>query len=178
MKANAVPDADATNALAPAIAAMMNAVHSDAATAAAAVDADSASRLGRARADAATILAGARADGAAVAQHATTATVIAAKREGREAILGAQRRAYDALRHAVRSELARVIDSPNGVALVARLEALARERLGPNAIVERLDDGRVGVRATDGSRSIDVPVDRFIDREIAACGDRIAALWR
>ena len=153
---------DPATALAPAIAAMLNAV----------------SRVARARAEAATILAGARADGAAAAQHATTATITAAKREGREAILGAQRRAYEALRQGVQAELARRIESPQGVALLVRLEALARARLGPNATVERLGDGRIGVRATDGSRSLDVPVDRFIEHEIAAFGDRIAALWR
>jgi vacuolar-type H+-ATPase subunit E/Vma4 len=153
-------------------------VRSAAATAAAAAGADEASRVERARADAATILAGARADGAAAARHATTATVTTTKREGREAILGAQRRAYEALRQAVRDELARAVDSPQGVALLLRLEALARARLGPNATVERLDDGRIGVRATEGSRRLDVPVDRFIDREIAGSGERIRALWQ
>jgi len=177
-KANVASETDALNTLAPAIAAMMDAVRSGAAVAAQATDADSATRVARARADATAILAGARADGAAAAQHATTATITTAKRECREAVLGAQRRAYEALRNAVHAELARSIDSPQGVALLARLEALARTRLGPNATVERLDDGRIGVRATDGSRTLDVPVDRFIDREIAAFADRIAALWR
>jgi vacuolar-type H+-ATPase subunit E/Vma4 len=177
-RANVATQTETANALAPAIAAMMDAVRFDAATAATVAGADSASRVARARADATAIIAGARADGAAAAQHATTATIITAKRECREAILGAQRRAYEALRNGVHAELARSIDSPQGAALLARLAALARERLGPNATVERLDDGRIGVRATDAGRSLDVPVDRFIDREIAGFSDRIAALWR
>jgi hypothetical protein len=172
------PQTAATSALAPAIAAMLDAVRCAAATATAAAGAQAASQVERAQADAATILAGARADGAAAAHYATTATVIAATREGREAILRAQRRAYEALRQGVRAELARNIESPQGVALLLRLETLARARLGPDATVERLDGGCIGVRATAGSRRLDVPVDRFIEREIAGFGDRIAALWR
>jgi len=178
MKANAAAETAAASALAPAIAAMMDAVRSDAATAVAAASADAATGVERARVDAAAILAGARADGAAAAHHATIAMVTTAKREGREAILGAQRRAYEALRQGVHAALAGTIESPQGIALLARLDVLARARLGPNAIVERLDDGRIGVRATDGGRSLEVPIDRFIDHELAACHDRITALWR
>lgn len=175
---NTSEEPDANHALAPAIAAMLNAVRSHAATAVATANADAASRVERARADAATIIAGARSDGATAAQRATTASLIAVKRAGREAILCAQRRAYEALRHGVQAAVAQNITSPQGVALLLRLEALARARLGPNATVEQLDDGRIGVRATDGSRSLDVPVDRFVDHEIVELGDRIAALWR
>ncbi len=168
----------AASALAPAIAAMLHDVQSDAQAVAVAAGAEAASRVERARADAAAILAAARADGAAAGRHATTAKVTAAQRAGREAILGAQRRAYEALRQGVRAELARSIETPQGVALLARLEALARTSLGPNATVERLGDGRIGVRATEGGRTLDVPVDRFVDYEIAVLGERIATLWR
>jgi vacuolar-type H+-ATPase subunit E/Vma4 len=178
MKTDAATESAAPSAIGTAIAAMLRGVRSDAATATAAAGADAASRVERARADAATILTGARADGAAAARYATIATVTAAKRAGREAILRAQRRAYEALRQGVQAELAHSIESPQGAALLARLEALARTRLGPSATVERLDDGRIGVRATDGSRYLDVPVDRFIEHEIAGLGERIATLWQ
>jgi vacuolar-type H+-ATPase subunit E/Vma4 len=157
---------------------MLSAARCSAATAISASSARAASRLDGAHNDAAKILADARADGAATARYATTAIVTTAKRESREAILAAQRRAYEALRQGVREELARLVESSEGVAMLLRLEALARTRLGPNATVERLNDGRVGVRATDGSRNLDVPVDRFVDSELAGLGDRIAALWR
>ena len=141
-------------------------------------EADAAIVLAQATTDAAEILAQARADGAAAAEHAATAAVTAAGREGRELILGAQRRAYDALRQGARDELARRVASSAGVALFARLEALARARLGPGATIARLDDGRIGVRATDGKRSLELTADRFVEHQLAARVDRIAALWR
>jgi vacuolar-type H+-ATPase subunit E/Vma4 len=164
--------------LAPAIDALLRAARAGAASAVANSDADAASRVERASADAATIIAQARADGAAAAEHASSAAVTAAQREGREAILGAQRRAYEALRQAVHAELGRRIESSDGVAMLARLEALARARIGAKATVQRLDDGRIGVRATDGKRNLDLPVDRFVEHELAGMGDRIAALWQ
>jgi hypothetical protein len=170
---------DATmQALAPTIDAMLRAAHAAAATTVATSHADAAKQIAGARTDAASILAQARADGTAAAERGATAAVTAAQRAGREAVLGAHRRAYDALRHAIHAELARQIESAAGVAMMARLEALARDRIGANAKVRRLDDGRIGVRASDGNRSLDLPIDRFVEEELAGLCDRIAALWR
>ena len=77
----------------------------------------------------------------------------------------------------MREALADRAGGTEGAALLARLEALARARLGPDAIVHRLDDGRIGVGATDGKRSLEVTADRFVERELAALGDRVGALW-
>jgi len=164
--------------LAPAVDAVMRAAHAAAATAVATSHADATGQLASARAEAASILAQARADGTAAAEHAATAAVTAAQRAAREAVLAAHRRAYDALRHAIHDEVARRIESADGVAMLLRLEALARERIGPNATIRRLDDGRIGVRASDGNRSLDLAVDRFVEDELAGFGDRIAALWQ
>jgi hypothetical protein len=168
----------ALTALAPTIDAVLRAAHADAATTVESSHADAGSQVARARSEAAAILDQARADGAAAAEHAATAAVIAAQREGREAILGAHRRAYDALWKAIREALASRIGSSEGVAMLLRLEALARARIGPNATVRHLDDGRIGVRATDGTRTLELPVDRFVENELAARGDGIAALWQ
>ncbi len=170
---------DATlGALAPAMDSMLSAARSEATATIAAARARVANSIDEAHSEAAKILAGARADGAAAARPATISSVTTAKREGREAVLGAQRRAYESLRQGVREELARHIESSEGIEMLRRLDALARARLGPNATVERLDGGRIGVRATDGGRNLDLPVDRFIDKEISALGDRIADLWQ
>jgi hypothetical protein len=170
--------AAALRELAPTIDAVLRAAHTAAASMVATSRADAAKQIASARTDAASILAQARADGTAAAEHAATAAVTAAQRAGREAVLGAHRRAYDALRHAIHDEVTRQIESADGVAMLLRLEALARDRIGANATVRRLDDGRIGVHATDGNRSLDLPVDRFVAEELARLGDRIAALWR
>jgi vacuolar-type H+-ATPase subunit E/Vma4 len=164
--------------LAPTIDAVLRAAHAAATTAVATSRTDAAKQIASARSDAASILAQARADGTAAAEHAATAAVTAAQRAGREAVLGAHRRAYDALRQGIHDELARRIESADGTAMLLRLEALARDRIGPNATVCRLDDGRIGVRATGGNRSLELPIDRFVEEELAGLGDRIAALWQ
>jgi vacuolar-type H+-ATPase subunit E/Vma4 len=165
-------------ALAPVIDALLRAAQADAANSMSAAEADAAAQLAQARAEAAAIVARAKADGEAAAEHASAAALIAARRESRETILAAHRRAYELLRQGVFDELARRADSPAGSALLAQLEALVRARLGPDATIGRLDAPRIGVRATDGKRQVEMTVDPFVERELAAFGDRIEALWR
>lgn len=165
-------------ALRPTIEMLQSTARAAAASDVSEAQADASSVLAQARADAAAILARARADGEAAAEHAAAAAVTAAGREGRELILGAHRRAYEALRRAVGAELARRLEGSAGAALLARFEALARARLGEGATIGRLADGRIGVTATDGKRSLEFTTDQFVDRELAARSDRIAALWQ
>jgi vacuolar-type H+-ATPase subunit E/Vma4 len=165
-------------ALAPVIDALLHAARTNAAHCVSAAEADAAAQLEQARAEAAAILAQAKADGEAAAEHASAAAVIAAGREGRETILAAHRRAYELLRRGMFEELTRRADSPAGAALLARLEALVRARLGPDATISRLAAPRIGISATDGKRHVELTADPFVERELAAFGDRIEELWR
>jgi hypothetical protein len=165
-------------ALAPVLDLLMRTARANAVKAVAAAEADSSDRLERSRAEAAALLAKARADGEAAAERASAVAVGAARREGRETTLAAHRRAYEALRLGIREALADRVESTEGAALLSRLEALARGRLGPNASVLRLDDGRIGVSGTDGKRSLELTVDRLVERELAALGDRVEGLWQ
>ena len=165
-------------ALAPVTEMLARDARADAERAVAAVDADASAQLARAGAEAAAILARARADGEAAAERAADAAVAAARRAGRETILAAQRRVYEAVREGALEALARRARSPEVDALLTRLEALARTRLGPDAEVRRLAGARIGVRATAGTRQGELTVERFVDRELAALGERVAELWR
>ena len=140
----------------------------------AAARADADAVLGSAGRKAEAILAQARADGEAAALRTSAAVVAAARREGRERVLAARRRVYDELRRAARATVAGTGDSAVE-ALFARLEELARRRLGPNAAVFR---SPAGVRATAGARTIEVTVDDAIDRELEQLGERVAELWQ
>jgi vacuolar-type H+-ATPase subunit E/Vma4 len=165
-------------ALAPVIEALLHAAHANAANCVSAAEADAAAQLEHARAEAAAILAQAMTDGEVAAEHAASAAVIVAGREGREMILAAHRRAYEMLRQGISEELVRRSESPEGAALVALLEALVRARIGPDATISRLHRPRIGVSATDGKRHVEMTADPFVERELAAFGDRIEELWR
>jgi len=171
-------NAEAMTELAPTIDVLLSIARTAATSSIEAAKADAATLLDHGHADAAAILAQARADGKAAAEHAASAAITVARRTGRERILSAHRRAYEALYDGICKELRHQASSSSGIALFAKLTALAHERLGPNAVVTQLEDGRIGVHATDGKLSLELSADRYVQREIATLGDRIEALWK
>ncbi len=170
--------ASVLTALDPVIDALLRAARAEAAKCVSEAEAEASAQLEQARAEAAAVLARARAEGEAAAEHASAAAVIAAGRESRETVLATHRRAYEMLRQGISDTLARRADSPEGAALLARLEALVRARLGPDATIRRLDGARIGVSATDGKRYVEMTTEQFVERELAAFGSRIEELWR
>lgn len=140
--------------------------------------ADASALLAAAGEEAEAIRARARADGEAVAERLASVALATARREGHEAVLGAQRRVYEAVRRGAHEALVQAGGSAGVDALLARLERLARLRLGPEADVRRLNGERVGIRATAGIRSIELTVDELIEREVAQLADRVESLWR
>jgi len=164
--------------LTPVVDAVLRDVRDDVERDVAAAVADASALLAEAGEEAEAILARARADGEAAAERLASAALAAARREGHEAVLGAQRRVYEAVRRGAHEALVQAAGSAGVDALLARLEGLARARLGPGADVRRLGGERVGICATAGTRAIELTVDELIEREVAQLADRVENLWR
>lgn len=165
-------------ALAPVVEALLADARDDAAKVVAAADADASARHARAQAEADAILAQARSDGEAAAAHAAAATLAEARRTAREVVLAAQRDVVEAVRRGALDALARRAASAALEPVFARLETMARTRLGGDAEVHRLVHDRIGVRASAGARVVELTTERLVEHELAALAERIAEVWR
>jgi vacuolar-type H+-ATPase subunit E/Vma4 len=162
-------------ALAPVAAALRAHAERDAAALLAAADADVRDTEAAARARAAATIAQARADGEAAAERAARVALASARRDARGDVLAARRRALEMVRAGALAELARRWTTPAGDALVERLTAAARARLGPDAVVRPIDGPGVGAEA--GGRHLDVTCASLLERALAEFGARIDELW-
>jgi vacuolar-type H+-ATPase subunit E/Vma4 len=122
------------------------------------------------------ILESARAEGAAAARRSGTRVLADARRESRERILHAQRDVYEQVRSLAQDQLDRLASAPAAKELNARLETMARGRLGPTATVEDSKSG-IGVIAAQGRRRLDLSCDALVERELAEMAPRIEELW-
>ncbi len=132
--------------------------------------------LAQAQRQADAILAAARESGADLARQGASAALADARREARHTVLAVQRLVYEQARAQARERLCAIANSPEAVALNARLGDIARERLGSNAVVTTVA-GEIGVVARDGDRRVDLGTDALLERAVAALGEEIGALW-
>ena len=95
-------------------------------------------------------------------------------REQRRRVLRARCEAHDRIRGEAIEAVLELRRETGYRAFEERLEAIARRTLGEDALVERDPEGTGGVRATHGSRSIDLSLPRLADVCFAAMNDEIA----
>jgi vacuolar-type H+-ATPase subunit E/Vma4 len=133
----------------------------------------------RARDESMRIQETARSEGEAAADLETARELALARTEARRLVLEAQRAVYLGFRdQALASALALRADRKAYALLLDRLERVARDALGGGVAVERDPEGVGGVRASGGSRSVDLTLPVLVDDCIAALGMRTEELWR
>jgi vacuolar-type H+-ATPase subunit E/Vma4 len=163
--------------LAPLREALIATAHRDAervrAETAAAVEAE----LAAAREDAAELVGRARAEARERAELDSRRREAAQRREAQARVLRARREAYESLRDEAAAAVLRLREDPGYEALLDRLEASARERLGPAVSIERDPPGTGGVIARDGQRSIDATLPALAAAALEALGGGVEELW-
>lgn len=99
-----------------------------------------------------------------------------ARRQERAIVLAAQRSAYEQLRSRARIAVRGLRSDPGYPDLLARLRAVARERLGPAAVVR--EDTSGGIVANDGSRRLSLTLDAATDRTVGLLAAEAEELWQ
>ena len=92
-------------------------------------------------------------------------------------MLRARREAYESLRDETVAAVLGLRWDPGYEALLDRLEADARERLGADAAIQRDPPGLGGVIAHDGQRLIDATLPVLAARALEALGSEVDELW-
>jgi vacuolar-type H+-ATPase subunit E/Vma4 len=136
---------------------------------------DAAGRIRRATAQAETLLEQARAEGEAQAADAVARELARAGREARTIVLRARADLADQVRSAARTAVVALRDDPGYPALRERLVAMALAALGTDAVVTEAPDG--GIRATRGSRSVDLSLPVLAERAFDRLGQEVTRLW-
>jgi len=139
-------------------------------------DRDAAATVAAARAEAEQLLAEARTAGDAQARSAAAAALTRVRREARGRVLAARRDAYDQATSSVADAAAALRHAAVYPELEDRLAALARLRLGPEAVVTS-DPDVGGVVATLGTRSVDLRLPVLARRCLVTLGAGVEQLW-
>ncbi len=142
-----------------------------------AADAETEQRIAAARREAGTIIAQARARGESEGRVAGARDAAVQRSFAHQQVLAAQREVYDELHRRARDATLALRDDPEYPALLDRLSAAARRELGDGAEIERDPPEVGGVRARDGTRSVDYTLPVLADRAIAELGPRLRDIW-
>jgi vacuolar-type H+-ATPase subunit E/Vma4 len=138
---------------------------------------EAASKIGEGEAQARDRLEKARAEGARAAEREAQRRLVHAKREARRMVLHAQREAYEHLMTSAvgaARQLRRHAKYPD---LEERLVRLAKDLLGADAEIQRDPEGRGGVRARKGSRSVDLSLPALARRCVEERTESVSSLW-
>jgi vacuolar-type H+-ATPase subunit E/Vma4 len=165
----------ATDALGPVRDALLARARADAAAEVARAEEDARRTVQEAGRRADAVRAEARARGEADAHAVLTATSARCRREARSVVLGAQRAVSAALRERVHAGLPRLREDPAFPAMERRLEAQARELLGPDARLTRHPSG--GFLAESRGRRAELTLAAVADRELDRLGPELQSLW-
>ncbi len=150
-------------ALEPLRAALIARALAEAAEERASADEDGQRALAAAQQQADAVLADARAQGERDAAALLAAERARSHRSARGIVLGAQRAAYDELREQARAAVRDLLADP---ARRARLEAIARGRLGDHAVAHEQPGGGLVAETSDGRR-VDASVHALVDSAVA-----------
>lgn len=144
----------------------------------AAAEEEAAARVEAARHDARQATDSALDEGRRAAERALTSERIAARRRGHALELAAQREAIDGLRAAVLEllEVFRQRHDDEYELLLARLEDLVRQQIGPEANIARDPEGG-GLVASHRGAVVDYTLPAIVDRAIADLGGDLSVLW-
>ncbi len=99
-------------------------------------------------------------------RSAARVSVLDAKRTLQQRLVDELHRSARQMRH-----------DPRYPMLLDRLEAVAREQLGPEVIIDRDPPDGGGITARAGARRVDYRLDALADRALETLGDRVAQLW-
>lgn len=142
-----------------------------------AAEAETGQRLAAARRQAEALIAAARVRGETEGRVAGARDAAVQRSFAHLQVLAVQREIYDEFRRRARATVLGLREEPGYPALVDRLAACARRELGDGVEIERDPPGLGGVRATAGTRSVDLTLPTLADRAIAALGPRLRKLW-
>jgi vacuolar-type H+-ATPase subunit E/Vma4 len=163
------------------LAPLRDALLADARSRAAGVQAEAAARveseLEAARSETTALLARARAEAQERADIDVQRRASAQRRDAQRRVLRARREAYESLREEAIAAVLELRDDPGYAALLDRLEAAARTRLGPGTAIERDPPGLGGVIARDGQRVIDATLPALAARALDELGSEVDELW-
>jgi hypothetical protein len=124
-----------------------------------------------------TLLDHAAAEGAQAAERAARLRLVEAQRQARALVLGAERVAYDRLLAEAVSAARELRGCPEYADLERRLVDTVKVVLGPEAKITRDPDGRGGLQAQQGSRSVDLTLPALARRCVERLGGEVARLW-
>jgi vacuolar-type H+-ATPase subunit E/Vma4 len=135
------------------------------------------SELAAARSGAAALVARARAEAQERVDRDVQRRTSAQRREAQNRVLRARLEAFESLREEAIAAALDLRGDPGYDALLDRLEAAARTRLGPGATIERDPPGLGGVIARDGQRVIDATLPALAAHALDELGSEVEALW-
>lgn len=100
-----------------------------------------------------------------------------ARTEAQAMVLAARAEIHRDLGAATRAAALGLRDDDRYPALLDRLEAMARDQLGPEARIERDPPELGGVVATAGTRRVDYTLTALAERALTHHADEVTALW-
>ncbi len=166
-----------TMQLAPLEAALIAAARKDADARLKEAQAQAGAAVAEANGKARAILEQAAAEGRRAAKRAAEHRLVDGRRRARRLILGAQHAAYQRLvREAIRAA-EDLRQCPGYADLERRLIDTAKAVLGPDAAVIQNPDGRGGVRASAGGRTVDLTLATLARRIVEHFGEEVTRLW-
>lgn len=172
----AAPVAQPTDPLAAVRAALLARATADSQRAVAAAEAETAETLRAAESRAAVIRDTAAAEAAADATAIKADARARTRRQERAIVLAAQRSAYQQLRDGAHIAVRGLCSDPGYPDLLARLRVVARDRLGPGAVVG--EDPHGGIVAMGAGRRLFLTLDAAADGAVEALTDKAAELWQ
>ena len=122
-------------------------------------------------------VAAARRRAAAAAAARARGALDRARRDHHTEILRAEAVLHDELAARVRYAVAQLPDDPRWPTLLDRLEQLARDQLGEDAVTRRDPEPGRGVVAEAGGRRVDYGLDALATRAFAAIEHEVAESW-
>jgi vacuolar-type H+-ATPase subunit E/Vma4 len=135
------------------------------------------SQLAAAREEADAHVVRARAEAQRQAELETQRRLSSGRRDAQGRVLRAREAAYESLRKEAIGAALGLRAEPGYEALLDRLEADARGRLGPGATIQRDPADAGGVIARDGQRRIDATLPALVERALDELGPEVETLW-
>lgn len=168
--------APGTDPLAAVRAALLARAIADAQRTLADADADVASMISLAEERVSRILKAAGAEVAAETAVIAGEASARARRQGRAILLGAQRTAYERFRTDAGSAVRGLRSDPGYQPMLARLTALARERLGPGTVAREHPSG--GIVAENAGRRLSLTLDAAAAHAVGELDAEVQRLWQ
>jgi vacuolar-type H+-ATPase subunit E/Vma4 len=100
-----------------------------------------------------------------------------ARAQAHGAVLGARAHTHERLIEAAHAAAINMRSDPRYPALLDHFEAVAREQLGDDAVIERDPTHGGGIVAELGSRRVDYSLPQLADRALEVLADEVARSW-